>query len=564
MVITGEPESSGSIGLPSNSNRMRMALGGSTADLSGRLRILMSESTLTPAPGELPVLRIFISHKAKDKEAAQKLKDILGQRCTKVELFLSSDAKSLQGGKPWWDEIHNALDAAHWLIMIYTNPSENWDWCVYEAGYFAGRQGVDRAKSLVVLHPLGVVPPAPLAHWQSVPADFAALCAFFGNVFRIGDPTCHFVGIEADLLDVARKITDAIGRLRSQSFLPNKSLTVVVKHTACGTTPLPLPGDPVPADLPTDTVVELQEPTAELFGLAAVPQIAWPLFRGLVRAFGFDAETLVEAVHMARTHRAIPSAMAMFRAPGNGRAYRPLIYSVTCKDDGEVRVQVVLAPVPQTMDPESSNALEYVHRLFCLCKQFRTGVVERHGHRLSKLTAKTSSAERRQFLAGVLRDVDDLRAEAANQGFRGPSDQLHQWFDAAHHAQLAELSEKWANAYDALRRAADGAVQANPADIINPMRLINLAFFRLASTRLQQLVEGFVPPRVGRINPVYRELIPSRDMPSGPAGAVAETSPRKAGGRLAEAARGNARPALRVAARPGGRVEVAEQGVDND
>ena len=137
-------------------------------------------------PGDTEPFRVFISHKNKDKKAARTLQEILAGGCPKVEFFLSSDAKSLPGGKPWWQEIHAALDRADWLLLIYTTPSDNWDWCVYEAGYFAGRRQATNTHSLVVMHPPGVVPPAPLTAWQSVQAAIGPPLIFYPGLPRWG------------------------------------------------------------------------------------------------------------------------------------------------------------------------------------------------------------------------------------------------------------------------------------------------------------------------------------------------------------------------------------------
>src|SRR5262249_28822078 len=53
------------------------------------------------------------------------------------------------------------------LVLLYTDRMKNWDWCVYESGYFQGAHRGD-PKPLVVLHYEKVEPPAPLKHLQTV------------------------------------------------------------------------------------------------------------------------------------------------------------------------------------------------------------------------------------------------------------------------------------------------------------------------------------------------------------------------------------------------------------
>jgi hypothetical protein len=109
--------------------------------------------------------KVFISHKAKDKTAAEKIRreiSLLGSG--NLELFVS---ERIRPGTMWAPQIWDNLKKADWLFLLYTDPSEEWDWCLFEAGFFAGF-ATEKEGRLVCLHTTDVPPPMPLQGWQSV------------------------------------------------------------------------------------------------------------------------------------------------------------------------------------------------------------------------------------------------------------------------------------------------------------------------------------------------------------------------------------------------------------
>ena len=110
--------------------------------------------------------RVFISHKVKDKTAAEKIRSALSlYGGGNLEIFVSERIKA---GVRWAEQIWDNLHKADWLVLLYTDPSDEWDWCLFEAGFFAGcSKGAE--SRLVCLHTTDVPPPMPLQEWQSVP-----------------------------------------------------------------------------------------------------------------------------------------------------------------------------------------------------------------------------------------------------------------------------------------------------------------------------------------------------------------------------------------------------------
>lgn len=110
--------------------------------------------------------KVFISHRHEDAYLAAFMKTelhrIIGQ--DKITIFVSED---IEGGTDWRIGIEKALRQANHLILIYTDPSEDWSWCFYEVGFFQALIGTDDVKRKVYCLRRPDAPvPGPIGHTQ--------------------------------------------------------------------------------------------------------------------------------------------------------------------------------------------------------------------------------------------------------------------------------------------------------------------------------------------------------------------------------------------------------------
>ena len=148
----------------------------------------MNDSMVQDRPSDKTrALKIFISHKGKDKEAAEKITYALElYGATNLKIFVS---ERISAGVPWAPEIYDKLKRADWLLLLYTDPSEEWDWCLFEAGFFAATIK-DQQKRLICLHTLDDQPPLPIQEWQTVPVtDEKKMEEFLKLLFGEINPT---------------------------------------------------------------------------------------------------------------------------------------------------------------------------------------------------------------------------------------------------------------------------------------------------------------------------------------------------------------------------------------
>ena len=125
---------------------------------------------------------VFISHKHDDHDLAIEVKRALQSLNPKViDCFVSG--VDIMAGKDWRREIRSVLAKSHLLVLLFTAPSKNWDWCLFETGLYT-RFDRTEVRSVVCLFSPGETPPSPLTDLQGLPADADKLRAFLETLCR--------------------------------------------------------------------------------------------------------------------------------------------------------------------------------------------------------------------------------------------------------------------------------------------------------------------------------------------------------------------------------------------
>src|SRR5436853_4915577 len=78
--------------------------------------------------------KVFISHVSSETELAQVLKRHLIRDFPDLDVFVSSDGKSIQAGDNWLDELRKALRNAKVVIVLCSLESIGRPWVNFEAG----------------------------------------------------------------------------------------------------------------------------------------------------------------------------------------------------------------------------------------------------------------------------------------------------------------------------------------------------------------------------------------------------------------------------------------------
>jgi hypothetical protein len=434
--------------------------------------------------------RVFISHKSGDAGLAIEIKKMILQRCPeKLEVFVSSDAESLRGGDKWSPKIHAELDRADWLVLLYTRASEDWSWCIYETGYFLGRQTSKETRKLAVIHPVTVMIPPPLQDHHSVKAEPNAMLGFLKNVFQPGSPSCHFQGTEEDLNRMAAALCDAVGPDPTQCVELNNRMMLK----------LPKRKDPAADPMDGATVV-LYNDTPRLFGILAQPhkELRWTEFLEHASRGDFDLKGLRGAVADVMNRRTGPTFLEQFRGK-DGVGYRPIIFNLEWTEKGAVEIKLMFWAQSTLNEPAKANDFDWVHRILDSALRFRTHIGEQHGNAAIELRNK-SSEEKVNFFELLLRDLAELGARSEREGLQD-WDRLRRAFSVTQQVELNRIKREWDDAMNMIQDAVSArACNGDPVEMIRPLRTANRDFMLLALARLSDLMRDFRVP--GEQNPL--------------------------------------------------------------
>jgi hypothetical protein len=134
-------------------------------------------------PAMTDTLNIFLSHKHEDAETARGIKSCLTRLTEdgKLNVFLSEE---IVAGDEWFAWIRRQLGASNLLLLLFTDKTMTWDWCLYEAGLFQDLDAdtdTDRRR-VVCLSGVEQIP-SPLKHLQAVDASRKSVKKFLSDLY---------------------------------------------------------------------------------------------------------------------------------------------------------------------------------------------------------------------------------------------------------------------------------------------------------------------------------------------------------------------------------------------
>jgi hypothetical protein len=276
------------------------------------------------------VVRIFFSFKHKDTVAAQTIVQSLrepGGRNLKIT-YMGDFTKEI-AGKKWREHILEAVSEANWFLLLLPDPSEDWDWCLYETGLFEAR--LTSADRLICLHHPDISLPEPIRDYQHVAAVPSEVEKLLRRLYVEDDPVYGLEAInpmvEGRLPEIAQQIVDAIVPPRKTLFRDIFEPWVELKIPGAGV----LTG---PEDLDEARVVTANKSALDLFDFVVPPKTFGELRSGLPKPTTGDSRWLVELFHVVRriaNGRKFFPIQAVFQK-WDGKMYRPVLCAVDRKE----------------------------------------------------------------------------------------------------------------------------------------------------------------------------------------------------------------------------------------
>ena len=261
---------------------------------------------------------------------------MLHRHTDNVQCFISED---IEKGKNWRDEIAQHLKLSSLLVLIFTDPEEDWGWCLYETGFFDALTQIPdlaQARRIYCLHNTSTTPPSPIANLQTIAAEPEDVARWLSGLFEYTNQTKkEFL---RDIPEIASQIC-ALFADAKKSIYSVKYINVIRKCSSLKTV----------YDLPEDTIIQgnngLME---ELFGTNS-GEIDWKSIKERFREFPNSSEANFSALKeisraaycVCHNKNVLPIQGTVFVEQGPKR-YRPVISHASKLSTGRVTCQILL------------------------------------------------------------------------------------------------------------------------------------------------------------------------------------------------------------------------------
>jgi hypothetical protein len=431
---------------------------------------------------------IFVSHRAEYGRLVRDLKRAIETTSRgKIKVFISEE---LPGAEMWRSAIKSQLENAESLFLIYGTPNEDWSWCFYEAGYFAGIDASQRqSRRIYCITRPNVPPPGPLNDLQMV-SDAEQLIT---NLIDIYDRN----NVSYDVGKLREAISQAAGGLfdKLEDCVSYPRVYFTANSADFGTRP----DIPATAVLKGDRVVLTQ-----LFGIGR-DEVRWG---EISRSASFDRppqERLFFSKWVDETKKIILAARDNIIIPAQtvlitrgGPRYRFLLLQARVQGDGTYSCEFLV------INDVGGPTLGLSQQQLALLTSIRLGFRFRCElfRRFSNNSGELTDQEIATRIQEIPRIIDNLMTESDARGNVALQD-LQSAFEPDEADRIGELAGYWPGLkdelYDSLGLSHDGntvsdqGLKGSNLDkfrlAFDAMRLINAEFLSRSCTRISQMMK---------------------------------------------------------------------------
>jgi len=439
---------------------------------------------LLPALAE-KVVYVFFSYKKKDERAAKAVVNILRKYSAgKLRITYQAEFTEEIVGKQWREKIRKEVCRANWFILLLPDPSDDWDWCLYETGLF-DRQPTSADRLICFHHPDTQIP-SPIEDYHAVPATIPEVEKFLRMVYVKDDPVPGMRrinrAIEPEIPKIAKDIVDAIRPPRKG--LVRRRLEPWLKLKVENATKLQDRGD-----LDDALIVSANRKALDLFEFIEQPK-TWGELRSSLIESAEDGRWRDELFHVIRKiaqGRKFSPIQAVFHTK-DGKIYRPVAYAIDRIGEGgaietyHLTFTEEVGVVDNTAIPNDVSTLATMLRL---AFRFRWEVLEKFsdGNLTEEDIERISNAITRMEIDAESRGVLDQGAVMSlfqPQEAKRIEEMFALWY------KLRNRAERTGELDVALEKKDSLEISAHLAEMLP----LNQEFLEIAAERFSALVSG--------------------------------------------------------------------------
>jgi hypothetical protein len=424
-------------------------------------------------------INIFFSYKFKDEAVASAVvKQIRGISGEKLSITY---AKEFETGKDYRDKILRATRNANWFILLLPDPTDDWDWCLYESGLFRAKKlPGDR---LICIHYKDNKIPDQISNFNAVAASKEKLAVFLHELFRMPNPVPGMNAINA-ALDV-----ESIAGIIESVVLPPLSLKTVPFHEF------------VSVSICDDNPLAINDDLNEMEIIDASPG-KLPLFRKIDRPDtwgdltdqvtddneGYWRTELRRAICAARDKN-IPDDIHASFIGCNGKYYLPVLHAkVQVEATGKIHSYLIdfiedIKAADRCLIPENLRVLAIA--LNCALR-FRWEIIENKRYQ--------DHVIRKEEADEIRMSINRIMLEASQSGLQNTEQLKLQLENEEHIRKIDAMSTKW---YELMNQAGTGLLDealrnrdaASVSQILKELSPLNKEFLKIVFERFTEVLK---------------------------------------------------------------------------
>ena len=430
---------------------------------------------------------IFISHRSEYAGLVSELKHAIETTSRGlIKVFTSED---LSGAKDWRAALESQLVDAESLFLVYGAAYEDWSWCFYETGFFAGTDAAEKqSRQIYCISRPNVPAPGPLANLQMV-TDKDELINDLMDIYQRNK-------VEYDASNLRESINQAAKGLfgKIDEFVTYPRVYFAANDADFGTQP----------DLPPSAVIKGDKVVlTQLFGIGK-DEVPWSEITTAISGDGTSQERMFftkwadetkKIILAARENRFIaPQTVLIVRG---GLRFRFLLYQARIQGDGLYCCEFLV------ISDVSGPALGLSPQMLALLTTIRLGLRFRYEviRHFDTQSSKLSDAERCARIQEIPRIIENLLTESEARGNITLED-LQGAFEGDEADRIVKLAGYWPmlteNLYNSLGVSAEGKPISDQGLLganfdrykvaFESLRLHNIEFLSLCCARVSRMI----------------------------------------------------------------------------
>jgi hypothetical protein len=407
-------------------------------------------------------VNIFISYKRGDVALANAVDRIFGDfGGDRVETFV---ATKMLPGTLWENWIRDSLAQSHLLFLLFTDPDQDWGWCLFEAGLFLGLDVGDHRHVICLYQPKNE-PPRPLKSIQGVPANTSDILSMLKTVFRETTLTQTSTPLSKNVSDDA---LHAAAENISKLFLLRMAKPEPVYPELLFTFTEPM--------LSNDTVVTPNTRALSLFGIGE-GEWKWGKF---IDELNLRESPLVDelgrVMQLIARRRAPGPVAANYRSIDTGIYYTPAIYNVERLDEKLVTCRAAFVPQSTPIEAGGPGNAGVLFSLLKMGVRFRWEIVETF---LSKFRAADQEPAANTYL--YLKNAMDVIEREGAAFHYDEYENIKVLFAPSRQDQILSLYNQWRPLRVSLGEKIEAKDAKGIIDALEKIRGVNQKFMAITS-----------------------------------------------------------------------------------